>query len=720
MRAWRKINWLEKKLKYLNLENSNDLNDLNDSAKEKNDSIGNIWLEFYKSLLEINENNQAKLYKTADAAHFFNISSLASGLVNNRMIAAVPGFLTALGVLGTFAGLQFGLSELNLANNVSVEDMKSGVAGVINGAKIAFITSVWGVLLSVLFNFIEKFLEGSLRNKISKLQNKINSIFPYLSAESQLQSIAADGKQARESLQGLAEEIGGKMQESLVQVTAGMQGALESSLQNIIAPAMSQLVDRTNEQATQSAEGNQKVFEELLTKFMTAFGQAGANQREEMNVTSSKINDAIIGMGDKMMKFISKIDASQNASHDREISLVSSISSQISSLTENIESQSKEFTKFTKDQLIGLGDNLNAREQKMVMLEQDRSTKFIEQTNTMVSGIASQVSIVVENTQKQGAILTQFTAKQLDELTSKFDAREQKSLEIEQDRSTKFIEQTNTMVTSIASQVSSLAENTQKQGAMLTQFTEKQLGRLTTTFNVHEQKMVTLEQERNKQFIIHMNEVKTEMKTLLEQVELNSNVHQTVIKQILEQAHVLQENVKATTSLSIQATDNMKQTTQELRGISNNISIFGSQIKDASDSLGTGISQAVKSSESLADQAQENTKIITKLFEELKNVSGNIGSMLQQVESTFSQLKTSQNEFLTDQKNNLAMLTEKTTGYLDSYAEKANRQTIDSLDIWSSYTREYSSQMISAVKAISSVVDEIDGVVDKIKTKTGK
>lgn len=143
------------------------------------------------------------------------------------MIAVVPGFLTALGVIGTFVGLQLGLSDLNIAGNVDVNEMKNGVAGVINGAKIAFMTSVWGVLLSVAFNFIEKILEQIIRKKIKSLQNRIDRMFPRLSAEYQLQSIANNSQQSRESLQGLAEKIGEKMQESLIQATQGIQQGLE-------------------------------------------------------------------------------------------------------------------------------------------------------------------------------------------------------------------------------------------------------------------------------------------------------------------------------------------------------------------------------------------------------------------------------------------------------------------------------------------------------------
>ena len=151
------------------------------------------------------------------------------------MIAAVPGFLTAFGVIGTFVGLQLGLSELNIGNDVAVSEMKAGLAQVISGAKIAFMTSVWGVTLSVFFNFIEKGLERVARSRIYRLQTRIDQLLPRLSAEFQLQRIADDGQQSRESLQGLAEKIGEKMQESLLEATAGIQAGLESSLEKIMA-----------------------------------------------------------------------------------------------------------------------------------------------------------------------------------------------------------------------------------------------------------------------------------------------------------------------------------------------------------------------------------------------------------------------------------------------------------------------------------------------------
>ena len=177
--------------------------------------ISHLWSEFDETLVESKSTDGLRLHNVYDADYFFNPATLAPGITESRMLAAVPGFLTAIGVVGTFIGLQLGLSELNIGNDVRVDEMKDGLAHVISGAKLAFMTSVWGVFLSVLFNFVEKAIEDKVRDGISSLQVRIDELFPRFSAEMQLKCIADDGGESRETLQGLAEKIGEKMQESL-------------------------------------------------------------------------------------------------------------------------------------------------------------------------------------------------------------------------------------------------------------------------------------------------------------------------------------------------------------------------------------------------------------------------------------------------------------------------------------------------------------------------
>lgn len=426
--ALKRVRWL---LKLLKNETSTSVvsnrQELIEKAQKVTHDGGHLWLEFDETLIEAERADGIHLHNTLDASYFFNAASLANGITHSRMLAAVPGFLTALGVIGTFIGLQLGLSELNIGNNTEIEEMKNGLAHVISGASIAFMTSVWGVFLSVVFNFIEKVLERWARWRISNLQNRVDRLFPRLSAECQLQRIAQDGEQTRESLQGMAERIGEKMQESLLEATAGIQAGLESSLEKIMAPAINKLVDETS-------DGNQKALESLVETFLAKFSEQGTQQGQAMNEASAKVNDAIDGLNTTMSAFINKLEASQNASGEREKELVSTISLQVSQLVDQSNEQKRILTEFVEQQLNGLSDQFNQRQAAAERREQEFS-----------DSMSKQLTELIEITNNQNKQMSGFIESQLSGLSNQFMEREKLSAERDQQRSQTFIEQTNAM-----------------------------------------------------------------------------------------------------------------------------------------------------------------------------------------------------------------------------------------------------------------------------------
>jgi hypothetical protein len=428
MLAWRRINWLKDLVKDEDSETiARKRQELLERAKEIKHEAGHLWQEFDQTLIESDREGVIHLCSTCDAASFFNPSTLAARMTENRLLAAVPSFLTAIGVIGTFVGLQLGLSQLNIASDVSVDEMKSGVAGVINGAKLAFMTSVWGVILSLGFNVYEKFMSGLARQKITSLQKRIDNLFYSISAESQLQRIADDGKQSRESLQGLAEKIGEKMQESLMDVSAGIQSGLEDSLQKIMAPAINKLVDETS-------DGNQKAMESLVERFMDKFGEQGSQQREAMDQTSTKVNAALDSMSTSMNAFVKNLESSQNASGEREKGLVNAISIQVSQLIEQGNEQKRVLGEFVEKQLGDMGNEFNRREEAARQREQELAEK-----------IADQIDFLVESANKQNKTMAEFVENKLSKITRDVDARDQVAAEREKERNQIFVEQTSAM-----------------------------------------------------------------------------------------------------------------------------------------------------------------------------------------------------------------------------------------------------------------------------------
>ena len=608
--------------------------DLLEEAKKRDKDIGFLWMEFDETLVEIQRDDKVEIRNTIDAGHFFNSHTLASGVTENRLVAAVPGFLTALGVIGTFVGLQLGLSKLELGAGVDVKTMQNGVAGVVDGAKVAFLTSVWGVALSVFFNFGEKWLEQKIRHRIRKIEYKIDWLFPRIRPEEQLQLISENSSESREVLQGLAEKIGEKMQDALVTATQGIQTSLETSLNAIMAPAINKLVDKTS-------EGNQKALEGLLESFMDGFGQAGNQQRDALDDVSSKVNRSVEAMQTTMSGFVEQLQKSQAESGDREKALIADISNQVNSLSSQSEAIHNKLTSFVENQIGEMSSQMKNREEASAKRDTELVTK-----------IKAQVDELVDNSRKQSETLSNYVETQLSGLTKSFDERDQRSADLETARNQRIEKQTET--------ISNLSGE------------------------------------------------------ILRSVEKSITDQVNTVKQLITQGETLQNSINSSVDASAQATQAMRESATEMRMSADSMKVMSSHVNEAGNKLSGAIKDAVESTADLANQNQLSAQRMEKMREELtgdvarfSELTTQLNSLIESTSSTFTELKTSQKEFIGDLKGEVDELSRNMTKMLEEYAEQANGQTAEHLKIWSSSVTAYSTQMNNAVKALSSVVDEM-------------
>jgi len=273
-------------------------------AEDSDTQAGKLWGEFDESL--VYSPDKDKLFNTLDADHFFNGRTLAYGLTSSRLLAATPTFLTAIGVLGTFIGLTIGLRNLQV-NTDDVDTLRAGIASMINGAAIAFLTSVWGVGLSLLLNVIEKMIERSALRRINRLQHDIDFLYPRMPAEHSLIHIAESSMASKEALQELHERIGDRLQETVSGMSEAMQQAVSDSLNNVMAPAIQALVDNASNQSTE-------VLEKLVCNFTEGVKSAGSEQSQALESASEQVNQAVSSMTVKMDELFTTLTEKQNRS----------------------------------------------------------------------------------------------------------------------------------------------------------------------------------------------------------------------------------------------------------------------------------------------------------------------------------------------------------------------------------------------------------------------
>lgn len=79
--------------------------------------------------------------------------------VINYVYESIPTVFTTLGVLGTFVGIYFGLQSFN------VDAISESIPPLLNGMKIAFSTSIFGIVLSLIFGKVSQIVQHGVEQK---------------------------------------------------------------------------------------------------------------------------------------------------------------------------------------------------------------------------------------------------------------------------------------------------------------------------------------------------------------------------------------------------------------------------------------------------------------------------------------------------------------------------------------------------------------------------
>lgn len=116
----------------------------------RNTRLNNLFTDF---IFELNREDDAEnAYYRPGIDDYIN-EELVDSVMHRNELNQVPGMLTGLGILGTFIGLSIGLQHFNTGTTAQ---MTNSIEPLMNGIKVAFHTSIFGLVFSLTFNAIYK------------------------------------------------------------------------------------------------------------------------------------------------------------------------------------------------------------------------------------------------------------------------------------------------------------------------------------------------------------------------------------------------------------------------------------------------------------------------------------------------------------------------------------------------------------------------------------
>ena len=107
---------------------------------------------FHDLIFELDSDSDSKnAYYRANIDNYIN-NDLIDKVMHRNELNQIAGMLTGLGILGTFIGLSLGLQSFNLTS----ENITYSISSLMDGIKVAFHTSIYGMVFSLTFNFVYK------------------------------------------------------------------------------------------------------------------------------------------------------------------------------------------------------------------------------------------------------------------------------------------------------------------------------------------------------------------------------------------------------------------------------------------------------------------------------------------------------------------------------------------------------------------------------------
>lgn len=395
-------------------------------------TLEHLWSEYTETLHEQydyvdGERRLVAIRATVPAEVFFNTQVLVDTPLNTEFFRHLPGMLTGIGIIGTFAGLIFGLSGFEPTG--SAEVVKASLGSLLGGVNDAFIASAVAIAFAMGITLLEKYLLNILYKQVEELTQAIDSLFEAGAGEEYLARLvkateegADQTKQLKQSLvddlrqiltdltdrqihasqqhsQRMAQDVGTAIEQSLqaplqkiadvVAQASGQQGtAVQSILENVLTAFMAKIEDTfggqmhgLNEMMSQSV-GAMREMQSEFGKLVADLRQVGQSSAEEMSI--------------RLTDMLEKTEERQSAMVAQMSEFLAEVRKSTGETQASNRLQMEETLQSVQVQLGGMATMLEQQRAAANLAEEARHSQLTTATNSMVEGIQGEVERLVK------------------------------------------------------------------------------------------------------------------------------------------------------------------------------------------------------------------------------------------------------------------------------------------------------------------------------------
>lgn len=194
--------------------------------------------------------------------------------IHKRLLEMVPDIFTSLGILGTFVGLVWGLKDFQPS---SYETMTTSVASLVDGIKVAFLTSIYGISFSIVYTYGIRTEYSMMSARLQSFLEKFHAfVMPTAENESRNLLVASQKMQAQ-AIDKMAEQFS-------VQ--------LAGSFEKVITPTFQKMNDSLDTLVNSVTRCQEDAIREILDVFMKEMHGSFKLQFADFNTALDELKKA--------------------------------------------------------------------------------------------------------------------------------------------------------------------------------------------------------------------------------------------------------------------------------------------------------------------------------------------------------------------------------------------------------------------------------------------
>ena len=215
----------------------------------------------------------------------------------SALVKILPGTFVGFGILGTFLGFSNGISGMSLSGNV--DELFGKLGGFFSGLNTAFITSIIGVILSVVFGILYQFPLNKIKFHCARIYDELSKAqTPAETAKGEFDAYIGSLQEMTKTLLAAKETIEVTLSTAVEKIEALPEKFLTvgKSLEESVAPvketfsAMQTTLENYSKQAAVLQNASEQI-QLSLTKFIETSEQTTEKVNQNLSATITATRD---------------------------------------------------------------------------------------------------------------------------------------------------------------------------------------------------------------------------------------------------------------------------------------------------------------------------------------------------------------------------------------------------------------------------------------------